>query len=390
MRTTLDIDDALLREAAKLTGVKKKTLLVRLGPEALISRESARRLGALGGTEPQLRPVRRRRASRRIQALWYVGLLLLSEGAAPAQDRSTDYTAPYQQRALAIYRSSIGYRTAASHGQVPAFANYLADLFRSGGFAGEDVHVLPLTQPSGEETASLVVRYRGGGSSGRKPILLLAHMDVVDALPQDWERDPFTLTEGNGYFYGRGTLDDKFGTTMLTAVFLRLKAEGFRPTRDLILAFTGDEETEQATTRALVTTHRTLTDAEFALNVDAGGGVLDESGKVVSYLLQAAEKTYATFELTARNPGGHSSLPRADNAIYELARALQKIQAYRFPVQSNEITRRYFELTSRVRSGELAEAMRRFATNPNDEQAADILYGSRARSGLRAPPALPR
>ena len=311
-----------------------------------------------------------------------VGFLLLTIGAVQAQDRSGDYTEPYQLRALEIYRTSIAYRTAKSHGQVPALANYLAEQFRAGGFADDDVHVLPFTQPDGEETAALVVRYRGDGSSGRKPILLLAHMDVVDALPQDWERDPFHLTEENGYFFGRGTLDDKFGTTMLAATFLRLKAEGFRPTRDLILAFTGDEETEQGTTRALVTTHRALTDSEFALNADAGGGVLDENGNAVSYLVQAAEKTYATFELTVRNPGGHSSLPRADNAIYGLAHALEKIEAFRFPVQSNEITRRYFELTSNVRSGELGEAMRRFAANPDDEEAADILHGYPSQVGI--------
>ncbi len=256
-----------------------------------------------------------------------IGFLLLTFGVVQAQDRSADYTEPYQLRALEIYRTSIAYRTAESHGQVPALANYLAEQFRAGGFANEDVHVLPFTQPDGEETPALVVRYRGDGSSGSKPILLVAHMDVVDALPQDWERNPFQLTEENWYFFGRGTLDDKFGTTMLTATFLRLKAEGFQPTRDFILAFTGDEETEQATTRALVTTHRTLTDSEFALNADAGGGVLDENGNVVSYQVQAAEKTYATFELTVRNPGGHSSLPRADNAIYELAHALEKIES---------------------------------------------------------------
>ncbi|UCH10533.1 MAG: M20/M25/M40 family metallo-hydrolase [Fidelibacterota bacterium] len=311
-----------------------------------------------------------------------IGLLLLTVGVAAAQDRSTDYIEQYQKRALEIYRTSITYRTAASHGQVPALASYLADQFRAGGFADEDIHLLPFATSESEETAALVVRYRGDGSSGEKPILLVAHMDVVDALPEDWERDPFTLVEEDGYFFGRGTLDDKFGTTMLTSTFLRLKSEGFKPTRDLIIAFTGDEETEQATTRSLVTTFRDLTDSEFALNADAGGGVLDDSANAVSYLIQAAEKTYATFELTIRNPGGHSSLPRAENAIYELAQALLKIQAFRFPVRWNEITRRYFEVAGKARIGELGEAMRRFAANPDDQEAANILHGCPAQVGI--------
>ncbi len=311
-----------------------------------------------------------------------IGLLVVTVGIVEAQDRSADYTQPYQQRALEIYRTSITYRTATPHGQVPALATYLADQFRAGGFADEDIHVLPFVTSEGEETAALVVRYRGDGSSRQTPILLLAHMDVVDALPEDWERDPFTLIEEDGYFFGRGTFDDKFGTTMLTSTFLRLRAEGFQPTRDLIIAFTGDEETEQATTRGLVTSFGDLTDAEFALNADAGGGILDDAANAVSYLLQAAEKTYATFELTTRNPGGHSSLPRADNAIYELAHALLKIEAFRFPVRSSEITRRYFEVTGRARSGELGEAMRQFAANPNDGEAADVLYSYPAQVGF--------
>ena len=311
-----------------------------------------------------------------------IGLLMLAGSVVKAQDRSADYTEPYQQRALDIYRASITYRTAASHGQVPDLANYLADQFRAGGFPDEDIHILPFVTPEGEETVALVVRYKGNGSLDEEPILLLAHMDVVDALPEDWERDPFTLIEENGYFFGRGTLDDKFGTTMLTSTFLRLRDQGFQPTRDLILAFTGDEETGMVTTRGIVTTFRNLTDAEFALNADAGGGILDDSANAVSYLLQAAEKTYATFELTTRNPGGHSSLPRSDNAIYELAHALENIEGFRFPIRSSEITRRYFEETGRVRSGDLGRAMRRFAVNQNDEEAADVLHSNPAQVGF--------
>jgi carboxypeptidase PM20D1 len=296
-------------------------------------------------------------------------------GAAPAaQDASAGYTQPYQRKALEIYRTIIGFRTAEGHGQVPAMANYLADQFRQSGFPAADVHVLPFTSASGEAIAGLVVRYRGDRSSGKKPILLMAHMDVVDARREDWERDPFTLVEEDGYFFGRGTLDDKFGVASLTSTFLRLKAEGFVPTRDLIIMFTGDEETGMTSTRAMVTTHRDLTDAEFALNDDGGGGMLDEQGEPVAFFLQTAEKTYATFELTVTNPGGHSSTPRADNAIYELAGALKRIEAHRFPVMTNDATRLYLREMAAIRPGDVGKAMAALADNPADEAAADVLW----------------
>ncbi len=305
-------------------------------------------------------------------------LIAIAMLAVPAtlsgQDASSDYTEGYQQQALGIYETIIGYRSAATHGQVPELAAYLADQFRGGGFPDEDIHVLPFETASGEQTAGLVVRYRGDGSSGERPILLLAHMDVVDALPQDWERDPFTLVEEDGYFFGRGSVDDKFGITMLTTTFLRLKSEGFVPTRDLIIAFTGDEETRMVSARRMVTTHRALTDAEFALNADGGGGSLNDAGEAVSYLIQTSEKTFATFELTVTNPGGHSSTPRTDNAIYELATGLKNIEAYRFPVRVNEATRLYLKGTAAVTPGEVGEAMARLADNPNDSQAADVLW----------------
>lgn len=307
---------------------------------------------------------------------------LLLPASLAAQDSSGDYGEPHQERALEIYRTVIGFRSAASHGQVPALAGYLAEEFRRGGFPREDVRVLPFTSPGGEETASLVVRYRGDGASGEKPILLLAHMDVVDARPEDWERDPFTLVEEDGYFFGRGSLDDKFGVTMLTATFLRLKQEGFVPTRDLILAFTGDEETNMLTTRGLVTTHRELTDAEFALNADAGGGVLNDDGSPRAYLLQTSEKTYATFELTATNPGGHSSTPRTDNAIYELAAALRKVEDHRFPVRMNDATRAYFEAMAGITGGEVGEAMSRLAADPTDSTSAEVLWHEPEQVGI--------
>ena len=309
-------------------------------------------------------------------------IVLLMCPAAHPQPKSSDYTADYQQTALEIYRHIISIRSAEGHGNVPELANYLADRFRDGGFDDGDVHVLPQTLSNGEETASLVVRYEGNDSSGRGPILLIAHMDVVDALPEDWERDPFTLIEEDGYFFGRGSLDDKFGITTLTTTFLRLKADGFVPSRDLIIAFSGDEETGMETTQALANDYRELTDAGYVLNADGGGGFLDHDGNAMAFMIQAAEKTYATFELTIRNPGGHSSLPRTDNAIYELASVLKNIEAYSFPAQINDVTQGYFEKTSLVVPAPVGDAMRRFAANSGDEDALAVLSQIPSQNGI--------
>jgi acetylornithine deacetylase/succinyl-diaminopimelate desuccinylase-like protein len=279
-------------------------------------------------------------------------------------------TAPEEVRkeAREIFQKVIAFRSSEGLGQVPAMAQYLAERFRAVGFPEEDIHILPVG-----ETAALVVRYRGSGRGG-KPILLLAHMDVVTAKPEEWQRDPFTLIEENGYFFGRGTLDNKQGVTVLTSTFLRLKREKFVPTRDLIIAFSGDEETGMVTTQELATKRRDLTDAEYALNSDDGGGQLDETtGKPLYLSFVGAEKISGTYELTVRNPGGHSSAPRADNAIYELADALKAVQAYRFPVMSNDWTLGSFKAAGPVTPGPLGAAMTRFAANPKDEAAADTL-----------------
>ncbi|HVY86593.1 MAG TPA: M20/M25/M40 family metallo-hydrolase [Caulobacterales bacterium] len=271
-------------------------------------------------------------------------------------------------RAREIYEHIIGMNTAVSGGQTPAMAAYLAGLFRAGGFPESDIHILPLGN-----TASLVVRYRGDGAGG-KPILFIGHMDVVEARRSDWQRDPFTLVEENGYFYGRGTLDMKEGDALLTATFLDLRAEGFRPTRDLILYFSGDEETSGATTIAALRDHRDLLDAEFALNADSGGGSLDETtGRPTSYALQTAEKTFASFTLTAHNPGGHSSQPRPDNAIYDVVDALARVRAYQFPVMWNDTTIAYMRAAGPVTGGAVGAAMTRFAAHPGDARAAATL-----------------
>jgi acetylornithine deacetylase/succinyl-diaminopimelate desuccinylase-like protein len=272
-----------------------------------------------------------------------------------------------QAQARDIFSQLIAFKTEIGQGQVPVMANYLADRFRAAGFPDSDIHIIPYG-----ETAAMVVRYRGNGTGG-KPIALMAHMDVVTAKPEDWQRDPFKLIEENGYFYGRGTEDIKSGVTVLAANFIRLKKEGFVPTRDLIIVYTGDEETSQDTMDDLVKHHRDLVDAEFALNTDAGGGELSETGKPLVYGLQTAEKAYASFELTTHNPGGHSSLPRPDNAIYELADALKKVQGYSFPVMWNDTTLASFKALGATTQGKLGDAMRAFAQNPHDTAAADVL-----------------
>lgn len=251
---------------------------------------------------------------------------------------------------------------------------YLADQFIKGGFIQADVNVLPFKSNKGEDIAGLVVRYRGDGSSNKRPILLIGHMDIVDALPKDWEKDPYKLIEEEGYFFGRGTSDNKMGVTALTSTFLRLKAENFIPTRDIIIAFSGDEESGMVSTELLVTKHKDLTDAEFALNSDDGGGGLDSNHVPTSYWISAAEKTYASYELTIRNPGGHSSTPRSDNAIYELADALKKIQVHRFPVRYNDITLKFFAASALAESGELKEALSTFSKDPNNQKAINYLY----------------
>ena len=280
--------------------------------------------------------------------------------------------APTNWRAEArdTFAKLIAFRTSEGLGQVPVMAQWLAQKFRDGGFAADDIQVLPQG-----ETASLIVRYRGDGRG--KPVLILAHMDVVVADPKDWQRDPFTLIEENGYFFGRGTADIKGDIALVTTTFLRLKREGFKPHRDLVIVLTGDEETHQDTTRELTTTHRALIDAEFALNADGGGGRIDEkTGQATIYRVQGAEKAYASFTFTVRNPGGHSSMPRADNAIYDLADAIKRLQAVSFPVMSNEWTRGNFAAEAKVNPPPLGPAMARFAANPQDADAAAILSRS--------------
>lgn len=296
--------------------------------------------------------------------LWKLAALVAAVALttpAHAQDAAT------RTEARTIYERIISFDTSTTGKQNPQMAAYLADQFRAGGFPAADIHVVPF-----EETAALVVRYRGDGSGGR-PILLLAHMDVVTAVRSDWERDPFTLVEEDGFFFGRGTVDNKSGVALLTATFLRLKRENFTPSRDLIIVFTGDEETSGATSRMLLEQHRALVDAEFALNSDAGGGGIDEANHPTGYFVQTSEKSFASYTLTARNPGGHSSQPRADNAIYDIVDALARVRAYKFPVMWNETTIASFRAMGPQIEGAMGAALLRFAERPGDRRAAETL-----------------
>jgi len=287
--------------------------------------------------------------------------------AAPAAANDVIET-EHAQRTLDIYRTIVEVDTSKTKGNTLKVAQYLAEQLIEAGFPEADVQVIPKG-----DFASLVARYRGDGSSGKKPILLLGHMDVVEALAKDWERPPFSLTQDDVNFYARGTIDNKFGVAQLTSTFIRLKKEGFVPNRDLVLAFSGDEESGMTTTRMMAYDMPELGDAEYALNSDAGGGTLDPAGRAVSYNIQAAEKTYATWEITIRNPGGHSSRPRKDNAIYELADVIKAIQAHQFPVRWSEMTLAYFQAVGEQMGGDLGETMVRFAYNPQDEHAAEHL-----------------
>lgn len=292
--------------------------------------------------------------------------VLLSYGATVfAQEDIPD---AHAQKTLEIYRTILEVDTSKTKGNTLKVAQYLADELIAAGFAKEDVRVIPK-----DEFGLLIATYRGDGSANKKPILLLGHLDVVEALESDWERPPFKLTQDEVNFYARGTIDNKFGVAQLTSTMIRLKREGFVPNRDLVLAFSGDEESGMTTTRMMAYEMPDLVDAEFALNSDAGGGNLTADGIAVAYNIQAAEKTYATWQITVRNPGGHSSRPRDDNAIYELASAIKAIEAHRFPVMWSEMTLEYFQKVGEKLGGELGDAMLSFAYNPEDEHAAEHL-----------------
>ncbi|MDK2756915.1 MAG: M20/M25/M40 family metallo-hydrolase [Blastomonas fulva] len=309
------------------------------------------------------------------------GTTALPACAQTQAQASTPQRSAHEQAARELYRNIIGFRTARGHKQVPAMVAYLKGEFVKAGFAETDISVTDYDS-AGEPTQGLIVRYAAKGKPKAGPVVLLGHMDVVEALPEDWERPPFTLTEEDGYFFGRGTLDNKYGIASLSHNFIRLKQEGWAPSRDLYLVFSGDEETGMITTRAQAKLVAETIKPALVLNGDAGGVRLTEDYKPILFGVQAAEKTFATFELTVTNPGGHSSRPRKDNAIYELASALKAIEAYRFEVRDNAITRGSFAEMGKITPGPLGEAMLAFSRNPADEAARATLLASPTTANL--------
>lgn len=287
-----------------------------------------------------------------------------------------------QKLAREVYEQIVNINTADSVGSVTTAVQALATRFKAAGFPDADVHVLV---PDGKPTkGNLVVRYHGRPGATAKPLLLLAHLDVVAANRSDWPRDPFTLHEENGFFYARGASDDKAMASIFVANLLRMKEENFTPDRDLILALTADEEGGEANGVAwLIANHKDLIDAGYAIN-EGGGGTL-EGDKPIFHSVQAAEKVPVNFTLTALNTGGHSSVPRPDNAIYELVDALGKLARYTFPVALNDVTRDFFTQTAKVEPHpDMAAAMRAIVANPKDAAAAATLSrDARYNSTLR-------
>ncbi len=250
--------------------------------------------------------------------------------------------------------------------EVKRLVSYLKDKFEAGGFA--DVKV-----KDHDGTQSMIIRWKAAGTPRQKPILLLGHLDVVDAKREDWSRDPFTLIEEGGYLYGRGTVDMKNGIVAITNSLLWLKAEGFKPKRDIIVFFSGDEETGGRGAGRAATEWRSEIDAEFALNADAGGGAFLKDGTLLGFGLQTSEKMYQDFHFTVRNPGGHSSRPRPDNAIYVLSTALKSLEAHRFSPALTETTRAYLQFRQKREPGKIGDAMRHWLADESDGAAADMI-----------------
>ena len=276
-----------------------------------------------------------------------------------------------QQLALDIYKELVEINSTTDAPGTTKAAEAMAARLRGAGFSETDVQVLS----SGPTDGNLVARLRGSGASGQKPILLLAHLDVVAARREDWTMDPFTFVEKDGFYYGRGTSDDKAMAAIWIANMIRMKREGFVPDRDLIVALTADEEGgDHSGVAWLIANKRELIDAAYALN-EGGGGFL-KGGKPFVHNVQAAEKVYYDFTFEVRNKGGHSSRPVKDNAIYHLSNALGRLEKFEFPVMLNEVTRAYFTQLAKTETGQTAADMRAVAANPNNTAAVQRLSAS--------------
>ncbi len=289
--------------------------------------------------------------------------------------------APDQALARQLLDDLIASNTAPSGGPDTRHAvGLLVDALRAAGFPQEDIHVVGIS----EELPSLVVRYRSPDPQAGA-VLLMAHIDVVEGLASDWSYPPYEATEEDGWIYGRGSTDNKAGVAMLVANFIQFHREGFRPDRDLILMLTADEETNGLSANMLGTTHRHLIAADFALNTDSGGVIEGPDGTPLAFVMQTAEKVYATYALTASDTGGHSSMPKPDSPISAVSRALVALEDYHFPVNLNEISRGFFANWSVVAPQEdkaLLEAMAAWQPGEPEPEglAANPYYNSLART----------
>jgi acetylornithine deacetylase/succinyl-diaminopimelate desuccinylase-like protein len=286
--------------------------------------------------------------------------VLLSAATLPAVAQLDEQT---KQLSRDIFQQLIEINTTDSVGSTTVAANAMAQRLLDAGFPKEDVFVLGPNDRKG----NLVARIHGTGAA--KPILLIGHLDVVEALRSDWTTDPFQFVEKDGYFFGRGTQDMKESDAVLVTTFIRFKKSGFKPDRDLILALTADEEGGKSNgVDWLLKNHRDMVDAAFVFNSDAGG-VDTNHGKPVSFNVEATEKLYGDYELTATSSGGHSSQPTPDNAIYHIADGLTRLQAYTFPFELNPITRAYFDRMSTILSGQTAADMKKILKIPPNAEA---------------------
>jgi acetylornithine deacetylase/succinyl-diaminopimelate desuccinylase-like protein len=274
---------------------------------------------------------------------------------------------PTRQLSHDIFKQLIEINTTDSVGSVTAASEGMAQRFRDAGFPESDLHILG----PNDRKKNLVVRLHGSGK--HKPVLLIGHLDVVEARRADWTTDPFQFVEKDGYYYGRGTQDMKDGDAIMATTLIRMKKEGYIPDRDIILALTADEEGGQSNgVDWLLKNHRELVDAEFVLNSD-GGGITTENGKPVMMEVDATEKLYADYQLSVTNPGGHSSLPVPDNAIYHLANGLVRLEHYEFPMELNNVTRAYYARMAEITTGQRAADMKAILQDPPDPAAIERL-----------------
>jgi acetylornithine deacetylase/succinyl-diaminopimelate desuccinylase-like protein len=286
----------------------------------------------------------------------------------------------WHAKARDLLKHAIEVPTVKGRGHVPELARWFGDEFKAAGWADSDIKVVPYDGSPGDQTAALVVRWPGSGKA--KPIMLMAHLDVVEAKRDDWTTDPFAFVEKDGYYYGRGTTDIKQGAVAVTTALLELKAKGFKPNRDIIVLFTGDEETAGNGAQLAATQWADFKGVEFGLNADGGGGGFRPDGTALGFSIDTAEKTYADYSFTVRDSGGHSSKPKPFNPITELSGALVRLGAYRFAPAMNETSRAYFQERQKSEKGPLGDAMRAWLANPNDGKAADMIEADPGEVGL--------